>query len=172
MRFVNDRPAVRSVLVQPDLLDRRALADRLETVRSDVQSNLERLSATLAQVEESRKKWEAGRDSRTVLHQSAYARLLARFESQPVIEQAKGILMAESHCSPDEAFEMLRRASQRQNIRVRDLAAQIVARASGAHRHRPSGAPQRESRPNGGVPANGSADRPAPPADSGPPVVS
>jgi hypothetical protein len=119
-------------------LSRRALADRLENVRSDVQANLERLSVTMAQFEQSRERWAAGKEARAILHESAYARLLARFESQPVIEQAKGILMAESHCSADEAFEMLRRASQRQNTRVRDLAAQIVARASNNPRHRGS----------------------------------
>lgn len=35
--------------------------------------------------------------------------------------------MAQSHCSPDDAFDLLRRASQRLNVPVRELAAQIVA---------------------------------------------
>jgi len=43
-----------------------------------------------------------------------------------VIEQAKGIIMAQNGCRPDEAFDLLRRASQRSNIKVRELAAQIV----------------------------------------------
>ncbi len=45
----------------------------------------------------------------------------------PVIEQAKGILMAQHLCGPDEAFDLLRRASQRANVRVSVLAAQMVA---------------------------------------------
>jgi AmiR/NasT family two-component response regulator len=34
----------------------------------------------------------------------------------PVIEQAKGILIAQTGCTPEEAFDMLRRASQRSNV--------------------------------------------------------
>ena len=48
-------------------------------------------------------------------------------ESMPVIEQAKGIVMAQQRCGPDEAFGLLRRASQRKNVKVSVLAAQIVA---------------------------------------------
>ena len=44
----------------------------------------------------------------------------------PVIEQAKGVLMAQQRCGPDEAFDLLRRASQRANVKVSVLAAQIV----------------------------------------------
>jgi hypothetical protein len=43
-----------------------------------------------------------------------------------VIEQAKGIIMAQDGCGPEEAFDVLRRASQRTNVKVRELAAQIV----------------------------------------------
>lgn len=56
--------------------------------------------------------------------------LEAALKSRGVIDQAKGILVAENHCTPDEAFEILRKASQNRNTKVRDLAAQIVARAS------------------------------------------
>ncbi len=44
----------------------------------------------------------------------------------PVIEQAKGIVMARKRCGPDEAFDLLRRASQHSNIKVSVLAARIV----------------------------------------------
>jgi AmiR/NasT family two-component response regulator len=47
----------------------------------------------------------------------------------PVIEQAKGILIAQTGCSPDEAFTLLRQASQRSNVRVSELAASMVDRA-------------------------------------------
>ena len=46
--------------------------------------------------------------------------------SRAVIEQAKGILMAQRDCSADEAFDMLRRASQRENVKLRDVAQRIV----------------------------------------------
>ncbi len=51
-------------------------------------------------------------------------------ETMPVIEQAKGILMAQHRCGPEEAFDLLRRASQRANVRVSVLAARIVEQIS------------------------------------------
>jgi hypothetical protein len=51
---------------------------------------------------------------------------VAQPDTVPVIEQAKGILMAQQRCDPDEAFDLLRRASQRFNLPVRVLAAQLV----------------------------------------------
>jgi hypothetical protein len=69
-----------------------------------------------------------GRPQRQRLHDSAYARLLARQETIAVIEQAKGIIMAQHRCEPEEAFDLLRRVSQRTNVKVRELAAQIVDR--------------------------------------------
>jgi GAF domain-containing protein len=47
-------------------------------------------------------------------------------ESRATIEQAKGIVMAHNHCSPDEAFDMIRRVSQHRNIKLRELAQDIV----------------------------------------------
>lgn len=47
-------------------------------------------------------------------------------ESRDVIGQAKGILMARQHITADEAFDMLRRGSQRLNIKLRDLATQVA----------------------------------------------
>jgi GAF domain-containing protein len=53
--------------------------------------------------------------------------LQSALESRAVIEQAKGVLMAREGCSPDEAFDVLRRASQRNNRKLRQIAAEIVA---------------------------------------------
>jgi hypothetical protein len=78
--------------------------------------------------------WRERRSSpagRELLQQSVYARLQARLETMPVIEQAKGIIMTQSRCGEAEAFDTLRRASQRSNVPVRDLAARIVAKAAG-----------------------------------------
>jgi ANTAR domain len=41
------------------------------------------------------------------------ARLRAQLDTMPVIEQAKGIIMAPAGCAPEAAFDLLRRASQR-----------------------------------------------------------
>jgi hypothetical protein len=46
--------------------------------------------------------------------------------SQPVIEQAKGLLMAQHGCTPDEAFAMLTQASQRENRKLRDIARAMI----------------------------------------------
>lgn len=54
-------------------------------------------------------------------------------ESRGVIDQAKGVIIAENRCTPDEAFAILRTASQNRNVKIRDLAAEVVSRASGAH---------------------------------------
>ena len=47
-------------------------------------------------------------------------------ESRAVIEQAKGVLMAQRHVDAEQAFEILREASQRYNRKLRDIAFGIV----------------------------------------------
>ena len=47
-------------------------------------------------------------------------------DSRAVIDQAKGILIEREHVGPDEAFDMMRRASQNLNIKVREIAQRIV----------------------------------------------
>lgn len=54
--------------------------------------------------------------------------LTEAMRSRATIEQAKGVLMAQSNVGPDEAFDMLRRASQRENRKLRDVAQDIVDR--------------------------------------------
>lgn len=49
--------------------------------------------------------------------------------SRAAIEQAKGLLMARSRCTPDEAFNLLVRASQRENRKLRDIANELVERS-------------------------------------------
>jgi len=61
------------------------------------------------------------------------AHLHRALQSQPVIEQAKGLLMAQHGCTPDEAFALLTQASQRENRKLRDVArAMIDGSSSGA----------------------------------------
>ena len=50
-------------------------------------------------------------------------------ESRAVIEQAKGVLMAQRHIDAEQAFEILREASQRYNRKLRDIAFGIVESA-------------------------------------------
>ncbi len=49
--------------------------------------------------------------------------------SRAVIEQAKGIIMAEPRCSADEAFAVLAEASEHSGRRLREVAAALVADA-------------------------------------------
>jgi GAF domain-containing protein len=47
-------------------------------------------------------------------------------ENRAVIEQAKGILMCDRHCTPDQAFAILTKLSQASNRKLRDVAAALV----------------------------------------------
>jgi GAF domain-containing protein len=55
--------------------------------------------------------------------------LQTALDSRAVIDQAKGILMGQTHCTADEAFRQLARRSQESNVKLRDVAAEIVRRA-------------------------------------------
>lgn len=59
------------------------------------------------------------------------ADLRAALESRAAIDQAIGVVMAQNRCGPDDALELLRRASQRQNVKLRDLAHDVVLRVGG-----------------------------------------
>jgi GAF domain-containing protein len=63
-------------------------------------------------------------------------------ESRSIIEQAKGIIMAQQKCNGETAFAMLRKLSMDQNVRLQDLCASLVSSASG----HPVRLPSRERR--------------------------
>ncbi len=50
--------------------------------------------------------------------------------SRSVIDQARGILIARTGCSADDAIAQLKRQSQNQNRKLRDIAAEIVRNAT------------------------------------------
>jgi transcriptional regulator with GAF, ATPase, and Fis domain len=55
------------------------------------------------------------------------AQMQQAMESRAVIEQAKGILMAGNrNLTADEAFKLLRMASQREHVKLRDVAKRVV----------------------------------------------
>jgi AmiR/NasT family two-component response regulator len=56
------------------------------------------------------------------------AHLRAALRSRPVIEQAKGILIARTGCDPERAFQLLVTQSQYENRKLRDVAAELVQR--------------------------------------------
>jgi GAF domain-containing protein len=57
--------------------------------------------------------------------------LQSAISSRTVIDQALGIVMVQQSCSSDRAFEILTRASQHQNVKLRDLAADLVTKVGG-----------------------------------------
>jgi GAF domain-containing protein len=51
--------------------------------------------------------------------------------SRAIIDQALGVIMATERCPQDKAFALLRTVSQNTNVKLRDLAADIVTSVSG-----------------------------------------
>lgn len=121
------RPDPRASLLLTQLTARTAAAsDRTTELQQQTEQVVaENMAVRQASTDARRQRRAAGRE---LLQRSQQARLLARLETLPVVEQAKGIIMAQQRCGEAEAFDMLRRASQRSNVPVRDLASRIVAR--------------------------------------------
>jgi hypothetical protein len=63
------------------------------------------------------------------------ANMAEAMRTRAVIEQAKGMLMADNQISDEEAFTMLTRLSQRSNVKVRDVARRLVHTRSGSEPH-------------------------------------
>ena len=81
--------------------------------------------------------------------------LLRMMQYRHVIEQAKGLLMSRRSTGPDEAFAALAECSQRENVRLRELAAALVEAVGGAPAEDPVGG----SRLEVGAEAVGAAKR-------------
>jgi GAF domain-containing protein len=60
------------------------------------------------------------------------AQMREAMATRAVIEQAKGIVMRDRGCSPDEAFEALVKLSQDMHIKLRTIAQRLVDHTSGA----------------------------------------
>jgi AmiR/NasT family two-component response regulator len=56
--------------------------------------------------------------------------LAVAVERRDVIGMGKGIIMGESGCDEDAAFDILRLASMRRNVKVHTVAGEMVARRS------------------------------------------
>jgi GAF domain-containing protein len=91
--------------------------------------------------------WTAGA-STVVANAAAYAdartlneNLQEALRSRATIDQAIGIILAGGGRTPNEAFDLLVRASQRENRKLRDVAAQMVDAAA----HRRSSPPPESS---------------------------
>ncbi|MFF7307309.1 ANTAR domain-containing protein [Streptomyces sp. NPDC008137] len=69
------------------------------------------------------------RAERLHLLQSEVEQLRQAIASRPVIDQARGILMATHGCTSDQAWHILRETSQLSNTKLRDVAAAVTASA-------------------------------------------
>lgn len=115
------------------------LERRVAEVQLKITAAAERLAETRARLSETHTLVLTKRSERKALHDLVYARLLARVESMPVLEQAKGIMMAQTGCGAEDALEMLDSASRRGKVSMSVLAAQIVAQIAAGE---PSAAPR------------------------------
>jgi GAF domain-containing protein len=61
------------------------------------------------------------------------SQLEAAMSSRAVIEQAKGVIMGARAIDPDAAFDLLRRTSQMENRKLRDIAVDVVHGAISGH---------------------------------------
>ncbi|MGL4173667.1 MAG: ANTAR domain-containing protein [Actinomycetota bacterium] len=61
--------------------------------------------------------------------QQTVGQLYEALASRATIDMAKGVVIAVSQCSPDEAFEMLRQLSQQQNRKLHQVAVDVIAAA-------------------------------------------
>lgn len=69
-------------------------------------------------------RWQRSRDRMNHLEQA--------LASRGVIDQAKGVLMAVHSCTADEAFKMLVDRSQHENVKLRDIARNLLDSVSGS----------------------------------------
>lgn len=69
--------------------------------------------------------------SRLASYAELTGQLRTSLASRAVIDQAVGVLMAQERCSQEKAFAILRGASQNRNVKLRQLAAEIVTSVSG-----------------------------------------
>ncbi|MFC4331888.1 ANTAR domain-containing response regulator [Streptomyces andamanensis] len=71
----------------------------------------------------------AERGERLLELQQEVEQLRRAIASRPVIDQARGILMAAHACTPQQAWDILRGASQHSNTKLRTVAAALTAGA-------------------------------------------
>ncbi len=64
---------------------------------------------------------------RLARHRDTEADLQAAMASRTTIDLAVGIIMGQNRCTQEKAFEILRAASSHRNVKLRDLAADLVA---------------------------------------------
>jgi len=138
LQEVAEPPTAPSVAARTEAL--RELVDRADRARSQAIANCQTLEQAMSRTRAYVPAFDiahrdAGRsgaasEARLQELEEIVDGLTKRLESQAPIEQAKGIIIAQTRCTPEQAFEILRRASQRSNTKLRLLALDLVARTS------------------------------------------
>ena len=105
---------------------RRVDAARLEAARLKSEGLVRKCAQARADARATRDQVRLCRSQRETLRASPPAGRQAGLGCIPVVEQAKGIVMAQQGCRPEEAFDLLQRASQRANVLTYVLAVQVV----------------------------------------------
>jgi hypothetical protein len=100
-----------------------ALIMMAQSLMTTMEGMLEQLQGEVARLDPERAPIEALREENDQLREAMAGR--------GVIEQAKGIVMAEAHCNPDAAFRLLVDRSRDERRKVREIAQDIVAAAVG-----------------------------------------
>jgi GAF domain-containing protein len=59
-------------------------------------------------------------------HVSVTEHLRTALSSRSAIDQAIGIVMGRERCSPDQAFDVLRKVSQQRNVKLRQVATELI----------------------------------------------
>ena len=104
-----------------------------EAIRLESQALRQMSAEARARARATRHQVRRGRSRREISGDSAFARLRAKLSTMPVIEQAKGIVMAQRGCGPEEAFGLLRQVSQRSNVKLHVLAEHIVGQVASSN---------------------------------------
>ncbi|MGW6128399.1 ANTAR domain-containing protein [Cellulomonas sp. NPDC055163] len=79
--------------------------------------------------------------------------LQAAMASRSVIDQAIGVIMAQNRCTGPEAFAILRSASQNRNVKLRDVAAELLVNLTGTPPQTAPFRPRDHAEPGGGTAA-------------------
>lgn len=105
----------------------RALCGRLNAANGEAAKMLRLIRATIDRVDQVGDVRLAVSPGAAQRRNTACARLRAELASMPVIEQAKGIVMALRGWPADQALDALRQASQEKSITLQEMAERIVA---------------------------------------------
>lgn len=102
---------------------------RLEQARRQMNDSGRLLSRLTQDAADIRQRIAAEQSRWSQANERAYTFLAARLERQRVIEQAIGALMAQRHCSPEQAQQALRAQARADGLTLEAAAAALVQRA-------------------------------------------